>query len=126
MGALRPATGLLLEWIAAASPEVGFNVGMGIAHRRAIAGRIGTTRQAEVGVLEPVVNLGSRLEGLTRQLGVPICIGEVTSKWVRERMNATEPGAGDLPACAPKGMEVPLTVFGLLPPEPEYPRVNDA
>jgi len=39
----------------------GFRCGIGIAHGRAVAGRIGTTDQVKVTAFGPVVNLASRL-----------------------------------------------------------------
>lgn len=104
----------------------GFSVGIGISHGRAIAGQIGTTKQAKVGVFGPMVNQGARLEGLTKQLGVPICIDESTAEWVKQRMPATQARVWRLARVRPKGMDVPMTVFGLLPPEHEYPEVNDS
>ncbi|MDA1015064.1 MAG: adenylate/guanylate cyclase domain-containing protein, partial [Planctomycetota bacterium] len=56
----------------------GFQVGIGISCGSAIAGKIGSQHQAKVGVFGPVVNLGSRLEGLTKQIGVPILVDETT------------------------------------------------
>jgi len=55
-----------------AHPLAGMNIGIGIAHGRGLAGRIGTKDQQKVGVFGPVVNLGARLESLTKHVGVSI------------------------------------------------------
>ncbi len=47
----------------------GFDVGIGIAHGPAIAGKLGTDEQIKIGVFGPVVNLASRLQGLGISLG---------------------------------------------------------
>ncbi|MBP87565.1 MAG: hypothetical protein CMJ64_12710 [Planctomycetaceae bacterium] len=103
----------------------GFSFGVGIAHGRAIAGQIGTSKQAKVGVFGPVVNQGSRLEGLTKQLGVPICIDETTAEWVRQRIPPTQTRVRRLAKVFPKGMATALTVYALLPPEHELPEMSE-
>lgn len=95
----------------------GFHVGIGIAHGSAIAGEIGTEKHAKIGVFGPVVNQGSRFEGLTKQLGVTICIDETTAEYVRRFMPPTEARSRRLARLRPAGMETPLTVYQLLPPE---------
>ena len=47
-------------------PLADFRVGIGIATGRAVAGKIGTVDQVKVTVFGPVVNLASRLEGMTK------------------------------------------------------------
>ncbi len=102
----------------------GFSIGMGIAHGRALAGQIGSNRQSKVGVFGPVVNQGSRLEGLTKQFGVPICIDERTAEFVRNQLLPTEGRLRRLARVRPKGMDTPITVFGLLPPFDDLPEVT--
>ena len=103
----------------------GFSVGIGIAHGRAIAGQIGTSKQAKVGVFGPVVNQGARLEGFTRQAGVPICIDETTADWVKQRIPQTQARVRRLAKIFPKGMNEEVTVYALLPPEHEMPEVSE-
>lgn len=93
----------------------GFSVGIGIAHGRAVAGQIGTERQAKVGVLGPVVNLGSRLEGLSKQFGVPICVDENTAVYVKDIFSPGEITLRRLALVRPKGMDTAITVYGLIP-----------
>ena len=102
----------------------GFSVGAGIAHGRAIAGQIGTSQQAKIGVFGPIVNQGSRIEGLTRQFGVGICIDEATANFVRRLMPPEEGRCRRLARVRPKGMEAQLLVHELLPPETEGVKVD--
>lgn len=93
----------------------GFSVGIGIAHGKAIAGEIGTDKQAKIGVFGPVVNQGSRFEGLTKQFGVPICIDETTAEYVQQFMPKDEARVRRMARIRPAGMDTPLTVYELLP-----------
>ncbi|MBM4076570.1 MAG: adenylate/guanylate cyclase domain-containing protein, partial [Planctomycetes bacterium] len=68
----------------------GLSAGIGVAHGRALAGRIGTEQQAKIGVFGPVVNQGSRLEGMTKQFGVSICIDQTAAAYLRKNVPATE------------------------------------
>ena len=103
----------------------GFSIGMGIAHGRALAGQIGTNQQSKVGVFGPVVNQGSRLEGLTKQFGVPICVDEKTAEFVNEYLPKTEGRLRRLARVRPKGMDTAMTVFALLPSVQEMPEMTD-
>lgn len=103
----------------------GFSVGLGICHGRALAGQIGTARQAKVGVFGPVVNQGSRLEGMTKQFGVPICIDEATAVYVRTGLPKEKGRLRRLARVRPKGMETSMTVFALLPSLEDFPEVTE-
>lgn len=93
----------------------GFSVGFGIAYGRAVAGQIGTARQAKVGVFGPVVNQGSRLEGLSKYFGVPICVDEATAHYIRAGLGREVACLRRLARVRPKGMETSMMVYGLLP-----------
>ncbi|NQV24826.1 MAG: adenylate/guanylate cyclase domain-containing protein [Rhodopirellula sp.] len=103
----------------------GFSVGIGIAHGQAIAGEIGTEKQAKIGVFGPVVNQGSRYEGLTKQFGVPICIDETTADYVEQFMPKDEARVRRMARVRPAGMQTPLTVYQLLPALRHDPSVSD-
>ncbi len=107
-------------------PLADFEVGIGIAHGRAMAGKIGTQERVTVSVFGPVVNLASRLEGLTRQLHVPILLDEAMGELVRQRMCESEGRTRRLARIQPFGLETPLTVSELLPPEREFPELTNA
>ncbi len=94
----------------------GFQVGIGIAHGPAIAGKIGTDEQVKVGAFGPVVNLGSRLESMTKQLWASILIDEPTARFVRDLMPRSQGRCRRLGRIRPYGMEDALMVSELLPP----------
>ncbi len=93
----------------------GFTVGIGVAHGRAIAGQIGTQQQAKIGVFGPVVNQGSRIEGLTRHFGVSICLDERAAEFAR-KLPPEKARVRRLARIRPKGMDTSITVSQLLPP----------
>ncbi|HEY7699186.1 MAG TPA: adenylate/guanylate cyclase domain-containing protein [Vicinamibacteria bacterium] len=62
-----------------------------MATGEAVAGKLGTAGQFKIDVFGPVVNLASRLEGITKQLRVPILADENTVS----RVKASKAG-GDL------------------------------
>ncbi|MEZ6056046.1 MAG: adenylate/guanylate cyclase domain-containing protein [Planctomycetaceae bacterium] len=97
-------------------PLYDFEVGIGIAHGRAVAGKIGTSDRVTVTVFGPVVNLASRLEGLTKQLHVPILLDEAMTAIVSSRLSETEGRTRRLARLLPYGTETPITVAELLPP----------
>jgi len=103
----------------------GFSVGIGIAHGRAIAGQIGTSQQAKVGVFGPVVNQGSRLEGMTKQFGVGICVDESTIDFVVRMLPPDKARIRRLARVRPKGMDTAMTVGELLPPYSPGSAVTD-
>jgi adenylate cyclase len=107
-------------------PLANFQMGIGIAHGRAVAGKIGTSDQVKFTAFGPVVNLASRLESLTRQLRVPILLDEVTANMARKRLNRAEGRTRRLAKILPYGMETPVTVSELLPPESQFPELTDA
>ena len=97
-------------------PLADFAMGIGIAHGRAVAGKIGTADQVKVTVFGPVVNLASRLEGMTKQLRVPILVDEATRAILTERLLPSEGRLRSLAKVLPYGMETPVLVSELLPP----------
>jgi adenylate cyclase len=126
--ACRAALDIRLKFAAAArqagDPLSGFRCGIGIASGEAVAGRLGTAGKFKIDVFGPVVNLASRLEGVTKQLRVPLLVDEATvaqiaaaglPDWARFRR---------LARIRPYGMKLPVTVSELLPP-PGDPEVLD-
>jgi adenylate cyclase len=97
-------------------PLKNFQVGIGIAHGRAVAGKIGTAEQVKVTVFGPVVNLASRLEGMTKQLRVPIVIDDATAAIVKARLDPRDGRTRRLAKVLPYGIETPVVVSELLPP----------
>ncbi|MFN0195715.1 MAG: adenylate/guanylate cyclase domain-containing protein [Planctomycetaceae bacterium] len=106
-------------------PLADFKMGIGIAHGRAVAGKIGTSDQVKITVFGPVVNLASRLEGLTKQLRVPIIIDEATADILHERATKDDCRVRKLAKVLPYGMETPVVVSELLPPAALQPELTD-
>lgn len=96
-------------------PLTDFETSIGIAHGRAVAGKIGTREQVKVTVFGPVVNLASRLEGMTRQLHVPILIDDNLDKLIRESGDRFEGRVRRLLHVLPYGMDNSLVVSELVP-----------
>jgi len=99
----------------------GFRVGIGIATRRAIAGRIGTQDHAKIGVFGPVVIISSRLEGLTKCTGVSILMDEATAAVVRADLETTEGRCRSVGNLLPAGFSDAVQVSQLLPSEDPSP-----
>jgi adenylate cyclase len=107
------------------SPLTGFHVGIGVASGRAVAGKIGTVDQAKVTVFGPVVNLASRLEGMTKVLRAPILVDQATANAVRQEVPLTVARVRKLAVVRPYGMDTQLEVSELLPPKSDYPLLTD-
>lgn len=106
-------------------PLADFQMGIGIAHGRAVAGKIGTSEQVKVTVFGPVVNLASRLESMTKQLRVPIVLDEATADIVRQRMVNDEGRLRRLARVLPYGIETSLVVSELLPAAGPFSELSD-
>ena len=109
----------------ARSPRSSYAAGIGIASGAAVAGKIGTVDQVKVTVFGPVVNLASRLEGMTKLLGVPILIDEATARAVKELLPPTVARLRRLAKVRPFGMATVLVVNELLPSFSEFPLLTD-
>jgi len=101
-----------------------FQMGIGLAQGKAVAGKIGTSDHVKVTVFGPVVNLASRLEGMTKQLRVPILVDEAIAKIVDERFPTSEGRLRKLARVLPFGMQTPVTVSELLPSEADFPELT--
>jgi adenylate cyclase len=97
-------------------PLAGFRAGIGIASGPAVAGRIGTVDQVKVTVFGPVVNLASRLEGMTKQLQASILVDETTAEWLRTHVSRDRLRLRRVARVRPYGMQQAQLVSELLPP----------
>ena len=109
LAACRAALAIRERFAAAAAEKdsllAGFDVGIGIAHGPAIAGRLGTDEQIKVGVFGPVVNLASRLQSLAHQVGVTIVIDPTTSDFVQSSLPRTVGRQRSLARLRPRGWQ---------------------
>lgn len=108
-----------------ADPLADFRIGIGLASGPAVAGKIGTSDQVKVTVFGPVVNRAARLESMTKQLHAPILLDKATAAALRETMPAEEARLRRVAVVQPYGIDVPLEVHELLPPESQYPQLPD-
>jgi adenylate cyclase len=95
------------DWKTRGLPELA--VGFGVNHGDAIVGNLGCAAKMEVSVLGDAVNLGSRIEGLTKEYGIDLCLGETVAPLVREAFVLR---AVDL--IVVKGKTQPVEVFTVL------------
>jgi adenylate cyclase len=128
--AARAALAIRRDFLRAAqkpgNPLAGFTCGIGLAHGRAIAGRLGTAEQFKVGVFGPVVNLAARLESMTKFFHVPILVDEA----VAERLGRAEGSHWErcrrLALVRPFGMKKTVLVHELLPAAVEPGALKEA
>ncbi|MCA9234484.1 MAG: adenylate/guanylate cyclase domain-containing protein, partial [Planctomycetales bacterium] len=96
-------------------PLYGFRVGVGVGYGDAIAGRIGSQEQIKVGVFGPVVNLASRLQDLTKQVGVPILVDGATAAAIAETLPEGAERCRRVARLRPVGVETPVDACALTP-----------
>lgn len=106
-------------------PLADFRAGIGIATGRAVAGKIGTEEQVKVTVFGPVVNLASRLEGMTKILRAPILVDKRVADVVRATLPCEQARVRRIAVVKPYGMATPLEVSELLPPVDQFPLLTD-
>ncbi len=123
-----------------------FRCGIGIASGKAVAGRIGTVDQVKVTAFGPVVNLASRLEGLTKVFGVEILVDEATAKHLVVPDSVERKSTSDdlrlsgaktattrdgfhlrtLGRVRPAGTKNPIEIFQLIVPMENHPQLTEA
>lgn len=107
------------------SPLADFRVGIGLATGKAVAGKIGTVDLVKVTVFGPVVNLASRLEGMTKLLRAPILLDGAMAKAIRSQVPPEMARVRRIAIVRPYGLDTPLEVSELLPPAAQYPELTD-
>ncbi|REJ64665.1 MAG: adenylate/guanylate cyclase domain-containing protein [Planctomycetota bacterium] len=128
--AARAALAIRLEFQRASAQTeralAGFEVGIGLASGRAVAGKIGTEEVVKVTVFGPVPNLAARLEGMTKIIRAPILMDQATTAQVRSQLGPEEARVRRLAVVRPYGLKTAVEVSELLPPEVDYPQLSDA
>ena len=90
--AVRAALAMLVElrrlnakWAAEGGTE--WRIGIGLNHGQVIVGDLGSQEHKEFATIGDAVNLGSRLEGLTKEYHQQIIVGETVADLVRDRFH---------------------------------------
>lgn len=85
------------------------DIGIGIGTGEAVIGNIGSTKRLEYTAIGDCVNMSSRLEGATKQYGVPILISEFTVADLRSPAKLRE-----IDLIRVKGKDIPVAVYEAL------------
>jgi adenylate cyclase len=91
-------------WRAQGLPEI--DIGVGVNTGEMSVGNMGSTRIFSYTVMGDAVNLGSRLEGITKEYAVRFIVSEFTQKQLNENFVCRE-----IDRVRVKGKELPVTIF---------------
>ncbi len=89
--------------------QLELSIGIGVNHGEAIVGNLGCEAKMEFSMIGDAVNLGSRLEGVTKSYGIDVCLGEHVAPFVREEF-----ALRSLDLIVVKGKTKPVEIFTVL------------
>ena len=130
LAAAKAAAGIRKDYV---TGQTDFRCGIGIASGPAVAGRIGTVDQVKVTAFGPVVNLASRLEGLTKHFGVEVLMDHASASalqaWLKHSLTIDETTPfrlRKLGRVRVAGMKIPVDVYQLVVPSGGSQDLTDA
>ena len=100
------------QWVAAGKKPLA--MGMGINYGEVIVGNLGSKQQMNFTVIGDTVNLGSRIEGTTKEYGVDLLVGEDAAKLVNDYFLMQTAGLTQV-----KGRKKPVELFYIIGERPE-------
>jgi adenylate cyclase len=98
-----------------AANEKPIRVGIGVHYGPAVLGDIGSKRRLEFAVVGDTINVASRIEGLTRSLGVDLLISDEVLSHAR-KAGGDAVTLTDFGQQALRGREAPVRIWGYGPP----------
>lgn len=107
IGQYQKLTELRDEWKSKGGEDI--DIGIGINTGMAVVGNMGSSARMDFTVMGDTINLGSRLEGITKTYGVKIVISEFTYERVKEKVWARE-----LDLVRVKGKTEPVRIYELM------------
>ncbi|MFN0130426.1 MAG: CHASE2 domain-containing protein [Verrucomicrobiales bacterium] len=91
-------------------------IGIGLHQGDAVVGELGSQARTELTAIGDTVNLGSRLEGATKEYGLDLLISEPVKARVADRFHCRS-----VDLLRVKGKQLPVEVFAVLGPTSEPP-----
>ncbi|MBI4141376.1 adenylate/guanylate cyclase domain-containing protein, partial [Candidatus Woesearchaeota archaeon] len=92
------------QWAAQGYPQI--DIGCGLNTGEVVVGNMGSNDRFDYTAMGDTVNLGSRLEGLTKTYGAHIIISETTHTLVKEKFKCRK-----LDAVKVKGKKIPVNIY---------------